>query len=163
MDNKPKFIVRLLPNGIIEVECFEKEDVFSFIEKMKFLTSEEKQISLKIEEEREREEERKEEELTTHFQRIPSQRELVNYIIQKDNFEHSIPEIHQHFFGRVFYSDPNNPEEDSLYRIVYQRLHRAQQKIAREHEGEWSIDWETPFGEKKFKIFRFEQKESIKI
>ena len=162
MTNESKFVVKLLPDGSIEVECSNKNDAFSFIEKLKYLSEEEKQIRSRVEEAKEKEEERREEELKNHFQRIPSQRDLVTYIVSKENFEHSIPEIHQHFFGKVFNPDPNSPEEDSLYRIVYQRLHRAQQKIAREYNREWSIDWETPFGEKKYKVFSFQVKK-VKI
>lgn len=155
MSSHKKFLIRYLADNTIEVECDSKDDAFSMLEKLKSLEFDVKERLKKEEKEKEREEEQNEQEFSIYFNKIPSQREIIKYILKKENFEHSIPEIHNYFFGRVFNSNPDSPEEDSIYRIIYQRIHRVQIKIAREYNGTWTEQWETPFGDKKYKVYLF--------
>ncbi len=66
-------------------------------------------------------------------EKLPRNGEIEKYILSKPNFRYSIAELTEKFFGvRMKVKD-----NDALYNRLYKRTKLAEDKIAREHKGEW--------------------------
>ncbi len=85
--------------------------------------------------------------------KIPT-RELLEFIIQKPNFEHDTNEIMEIFCGDVFKAHSNKKLE---YNRVYTTLRRVHQRILKEYVGKWKSDWLVHKDDSKYKHYWFEQ------
>jgi len=66
-------------------------------------------------------------------ERLPTEQELVDYIVSKPDFEHNSAEIQQRFLKRYIKSK----DEMQLYHRFIQVLRNAREDIAIENNGKW--------------------------
>lgn len=81
--------------------------------------------------------------------------DIIKFIKDRDNFQHSMGHIQQHYFGRKLILD--NPSDKKIYIKLNRMLKTARKKIKKVYSGEWVEDTlnTMTIGRAHFKTYKF--------
>ncbi len=97
------------------------------------------------------------EEMSELFKKIPSSREIIDYISRSERYRHSFVELQMEFFGSVMSADKEKcPNQERVYRLFYSRLHRAHEKIQSSTGKKWIAETIVPIDSPKYKVWELE-------
>lgn len=98
-----------------------------------------------------------EDEIRKYAKKIPSLREISEYIHSNIDFKHSFRDMQMKYLGTVLSPDNRFPNQQKVYRMFYSKLHRVHTKIEEQYNGTWADETRTPIDEPKYKIWWFEK------
>ena len=104
------------------------------------------------------------EEFEKYAAKIPSTKKIVDYILSKDNYRHSLRDIAVDFLGIVLIPKSEFSNQQNLYQRLYQRLRSAHNYIQKRKNGEWIHKFIIPKGdENRYKEWWFVEKEQLSL
>lgn len=101
-------------------------------------------------------------EVDEYARKIPSAKEIYNYIISKENFKHSFRDIQMEFLGVVLSPNKDFPHQQKVYNRFYLELKKVHKAIKDKYDDtEWDSEIKSSIGGPKYTIWKLKKKYKI--